>query len=107
MKVKLLKKIRKRFQITHMPNGFFFDGRRYEYNLFKLTDSTNEYYGSFSQCGRKEGTPQFTELHKIFETEKECINYLKSLIIRKLREEGYKGRKDNQLNMPHKKVWWV
>lgn len=44
MKVKLLKKIRKRFSIIHMPKGFVDnDGDLYDYNLFKLVDKSNDY----------------------------------------------------------------
>ena len=106
MKVKLLKKVRKRFQIVHMPLGFTAFGERFEYNLFKLTDSNNEYWDRYAQYGRKLGNMQFQKDPFIFETEKECINYLKSEIIAKLRREGYTGRKDTQMNRAHKKVWF-
>ena len=106
MKVKLLKKVRKRFEIIHIPNGFRSSGIRYEYNLFRLIDSTNQFYERFSQLGHKEGQ-QFTEEHQIFETEKECIDYLKSLIVSRLRSEGYLGRRDKKMKLAEKKVWYV
>lgn len=107
MKIKLLKKVRKRFKITHMPMGFTSCGERYEYNLFKLTDSTNEYWERYAQLGRKPGKQQFKKDPFIFETEKECIDYLKGEILEKLRGEGYTGRKDAHMKQAHKKVWYI
>jgi hypothetical protein len=43
MKVKLLKKIRKRYSITHYPNGVFLYGDFEEGPLTLLTDSENKY----------------------------------------------------------------
>ena len=106
MKARLLKKTRKRFQIIHMPLGFTAFGERYEYNLFKLTDSRNEYWDQYAQLGKKPGEQQFQKDEFIFETEKECIDYLKSEIIERLREEGHTGRKDIHMKQAHKKVWF-
>lgn len=106
MKVKLLKKIRKRFKIIHMPMGFTEFGERYEYNLFKLTDSTNEYWNRYVQCGRKPGEMQFQKDRLIFQTEKECVDHLKTEILEKLRREGFTGRKDSLMKSKHKKVWY-
>jgi len=36
MKVKLLKKVRKRFSIIHLPKGMFYLDEEYNYNLFKI-----------------------------------------------------------------------
>ncbi len=106
MKTRLLKKVRKRFEITHMPKGFTYCGERFEYNLFRLTDSTNQYFDRFAQLGRKEGELQFQTDDKIFSSEKDCIYYLQRLIIAKLRSEGHLGRKDHYIKKAHKKVWW-
>ena len=99
MKAKLLKKARKRFQIIHMPLGFTAFGERYEYNLFKLTDSTNQYWESFVQCGKKPGERQFNQDQLIFETEKECVDRLKTEILDRLRREGYTGKKDHDMKL--------
>lgn len=107
MKVKLLKKVRKRFKITHLPMGFTSNGERYEYNLYMLTDSTNEYFERYVQCGRNSGEIQFQKDEYIFETEKECIDCLKKMIILRLRNEGYIGRKDHQMKQSEKKVWYL
>jgi hypothetical protein len=105
MKTKLLKKTRKRFEIIHMPKGFTSCGNRYEFNLFKLTDSTNSWFERYSQLGRKDCKMQFCEPHHIFETEKECIERLQKIIISRLRDEGHLGRKDYVIKKLHKKVW--
>jgi hypothetical protein len=105
MKTKLLKKSRKRFEIIHMPKGFTSCGNRYEYNLYKLTDSTNEWYERYAQLGRKDDNIQFQKDEFIFETESECIYYLKQCILNRLRGEGHLGRKDVWMKKKHKKVW--
>ena len=105
MKTKLLKKSRKRFEIIHMPKGFTSWGNRYEYNLYKLTDSTNEWYERYAQLGRKDDNIQFQKDEFIFETESECIYYLKQCILNRLRGEGHLGRKDVWMEKKHKKVW--
>ena len=43
MKVKLLKKIRKRYSITHYPNGVFLWGDFYKGPITLLTDSYDDY----------------------------------------------------------------
>ena len=106
MKVKLLKKARRRFEITHMPKGFTAWGDRYEYNLYKLTDSTNEFYERYAQLGRKDGNTQFQKDEFIFETESECMAYLKQCILNRLRSEGHLGRKDKHMEKLHTKVWY-
>ncbi len=91
-----------------MPNGFTSCGERYEYNLFKLTDSTNQYYERIVQCGRDESkTDQYSPEHYIFETEKECINCLKDFIIGRLRKEGHRGHKDHLMEKTTKKIWYI
>jgi hypothetical protein len=108
MKTKLLKKVRKRFEIFHLPKGFTSFGNRYKYNLFKLTDSTNKFYEHYAQLkfdGSKE--KQFCYSAQIFNSEKECINYLKSEIIYRLRKEGNRGAKDKKIENSEKKVWHI
>ena len=46
-------------------------------------------------------------VHEIFDTEKECIDYLKSRIIVRLKHEGYKQRKDKIIQNSVKKVWSI
>ena len=43
MKVKLLKKVRKRFDIIHHPNGVFIDNRHHDFNLFELIGNDKTY----------------------------------------------------------------
>jgi hypothetical protein len=107
MKTKLLKKVRKRFDIIHMPKGFTSCGERFEYNLYRLTDSTNQWYERYSQLGRKDSNIQFQKDEFIFQTESECIYHLKQCILDRLRSEGHLGRKDNHMKKSHKKVWYI
>jgi hypothetical protein len=107
MKIKLLKKVRNRFQIIHMPKGFSNFGETYDYNLFELRDSDSYYFGRFAQLGRKNQDVQFCESSAIFETEKECIDFLKSIIIQQLKKEGYQNSKDKNIKKYHKKVWYI
>ena len=109
MKVKLLKKVRKRFEIFHLPNGFTdYDGNIYDSNLFVMYDNNNEYNREYVQLGiNTRKAYQFCCPDKIFNTEKECMNYLFQYIILRLRKEGYKGRKDNVRFKSSKKVWYV
>ncbi len=108
MKIKLLRKVRKRFDIIHMPEGFTYSGSVYDYNLFKLVDHTNQFFEVYTQLGPKPNSDvQFCDKSRIFETEAECINYLKDLIISRLRSEGYRSAKDNKRKRKHRKVWYV
>lgn len=103
MKTKLLKKTRKRFEISHLPNGFVLNGRIFDYNLFLLEDATNEYYQVYAQLGRSENK-QFCD--EVFETEKECISYLKDTIIWRLKKEGHKNRKMKTIHTKKTLVWY-
>jgi hypothetical protein len=105
MKTKLLKKVRKRFEIIHMPAGFVECGERYEYNLFKLTDSTNSWYERFAQLEYRQGKQQFCEDHNIFQTKADCIYSLQKLIVKRLISEGHRGKKDRAIRNSHFKVW--
>jgi hypothetical protein len=107
MKVKLLKKVRKRFEIFHLPKGLVDDGTHYDYNLFRLVDNNKSDFDwnfKYAQIGRKEGRNQWVE--QIFDTEEEGINYLKSVIIKRLKSEGHKQRKDKTIQIVQKKVWY-
>lgn len=105
MKTKLLKKVRKRYTITHMPNGFVSMGRHYEYNLYKLTDSHSEYYYDIVQCGRIEGKKPYCK--EVFETEQECIAHLKDIIIYRLKKEGHLNRKMRIAENTHEKKYYI
>jgi hypothetical protein len=105
MKAKLLRKIRKRFSIHHYPNGVSSFGEIYDYNIFELVDSTNSWGSRSVQLGRKMSKLQYVTDDRIFDTEKECIDYLKSDIVRILRKEGHIGKKDRDLKK-FEKVWF-
>jgi hypothetical protein len=108
MKAKLLKKIRKRFQITHHPKGITEHGEKYEFNLFILKDDTNQFYNRATQCGFDHSKErQYCEANRIFKTEKECIDHLKSLIVSRLRSEGFRGNRDRIMKNTARKVWYL
>jgi len=124
MKVKLLKKIRKRFVIEHFPNGFVGKyGRPYNHNLFRLADTSNIFLASSSPEDDRLGfSTKWVCLNPsanfrvdiggilgnvlAFKTSKECIDYLKQDIVQILRNEGYRGRKDKPGYRPVNKVWY-
>ncbi len=106
MKSKLLKKVRKRFTITHMPQGYVSGcGEHYNYNLFRLDDKSASRWSThnWAQVKRKDGQ-MYTG--RTFDTEQECLNYLKNCIIDILRGEGHKQRKDNLIQSKIKVVWY-
>lgn len=104
MKVKLLKKVRKRFYINQYPKGIIDCPG---YNLFLLQDERDSCYSVWVQCGvRVDGDKQFCESDLIFSSEKECIDYLKGRIIKKLSGEGYGKRRDKEITGSIKKVWY-
>ena len=106
MKIKLLRKVRRRFEINHLPKGLIIDKVHYDNNLFQLIDHKNGYfYNRYTQLGKKEDVNRFVD--DIFYTETECINYLKSIIIKILRSEGHKQRKDKIIETTVKKVWHI
>jgi hypothetical protein len=105
MKTKLLRKVKKRFEILHYPKGITIHNDHYNYNLFKLVDHEGSYYDKYAQLGGKLCRNKFVD--EIFDTEKECIDYLKSRIIVRLKHEGYKQRKDKIIQNSVKKVWSI
>lgn len=108
MKVKLLKKVRKRFEIFHLPNGKMYGDTHYNYNLFELVDNNGGYwpYDRYAQLGIKPGY-KFKFCESIFNTEKECIDYLRNNIIKILRSETYnQSSKSKRINNNKTKVWY-
>jgi methyl coenzyme M reductase subunit C-like uncharacterized protein (methanogenesis marker protein 7) len=105
MKIKLLKKTRKRFQILHLPDGIVEYGVHYNYNLYKLTDTKGWSIADYVQLGKnKLEEHQFT--NHIFKTHKECVDYLKQKIINRVKMENYDmGRKNKQITKKIIKVW--
>jgi hypothetical protein len=107
MKTKLLKQVRKRFEIIHMPNGFIgWRGGHFDYNLFKLVDKKEwGWNDQFVQLGYKVNKIEGQYCSNVFYTEKECIEFLKAKIVKRLRSEGFRQRKDKTIVDTHKKVW--
>ena len=54
MKVKLLRKVRKRYTITHYPNGLYMDKLFYNGPQTLLIDNTNSWRMATSQMPKKE-----------------------------------------------------
>ena len=107
MNVKLLKKVRKRFSIHHYPAGVYIVNDHINFNLFVMYDNKNEYGTVYTQLHRKPNCArQAVDKDEIFDTEVECINYLKSRIIRRLISEGYGKARRNRINKKSKKVWY-
>ena len=105
MKVKLLKKVRRRFEIVHCPKGIYYGGTHYNYNLFKLIDNSyGEGCDTWVQLGIDNKVKRYTD--NVFDTEKECINFLKSAIIFRLRSEGHIGCKDKKIIKLQNKIWY-
>lgn len=105
MKVKLLKKVRKRFEIIHYPKGFYSCNEFYNYNVFRLNDKNDILItrGDVQYCKtiteKKYGSVYYF-------TEIECINYLKSKIVAILKSEGYASANRSRINKTSKKIWY-
>lgn len=110
MKVKLLKKVRKRFDIIHHPNGVIVENRHHDFNLFELIDNDKTYcrHVTYVQLGYKHVTEgrNYCDYDNIFMTESDCINYLKGRIIRRLRSEGHQSCKDKKIINSSRKIWY-
>lgn len=91
----------------HYPDGIIFDKEHYKYNLYTLEDSNGDAMFStvYAQLGKRADGRKWTD--DIFETDKECIEYLKQRIIKRLIKEGHQNRKMRQLPLKSKQVWWV
>lgn len=108
MNVKLLKKVRKRFSIHHYPDGVYIGNEHFNFNLFVMYDNENEFGTVYAQLHRKPKCGrQAVDKDEIFDTEVDCINYLKSRIIRRLIYEGYGKARRNRVNKKSKKVWYI
>ena len=107
MKTKLLKKIRKRFDIIHQPHGHMYDNYHYNYNLYKLVDNDGSFCDDvYVQLGRTDTHNQYCS--DIFFTEKECIDFLKDKIVKVLKSESHTySRKNRNIQSKYKKVWYT
>lgn len=105
MKTKLLKKARKRFTIMHYPKGLKLWGKFQSGNIFCLTDSTTSWNNEMVQIVKNKNEHLY--IGNIFTEEKAAINYLKGMIIKILRSEGYGSSKESRALKAVKKVWWV
>ncbi len=98
MKVKLLKKVRKRFEICHYPKGITRHQIYYEGVFYTLYDNKvgREYRASINTTNIS---------HFICASDYDCINALKQQIINILNSDGYPSKKRNEITV--KKIWYV
>lgn len=110
MKTKLLKTIRKRFTIIHLPDGFISGGTHYNFNLFKLIDNTRPsgIGNHYAQVKKENSNKNFNYNCGIFNSEEECINHLKNIMLISIREEySYYSVINKKINNNQIKVWHV
>ena len=108
MKTKLLKRVRSRFTITHLPTGYIDnDGDRWDYNIFRLDDAKNDFNTEYAQLGRKNTDINKRDFAPVFYNEKDCIDYLLFIVIQKLRRNWPKSTKAKNLKLKEIKVWYV
>jgi hypothetical protein len=106
MKVKLLKKVKKRFKIMHMPKGVILFDEHLEGNLYVLIDEEHCWRGSGVYVEIKKPEEDLkTGFDKAFYTENEAIDYLKSRMIERLKREGYGTSKKNIVRKSYKQIW--
>lgn len=105
MKVKLLKKVRKRFSIEHYPEGVRIGNEFCNYNVFQLTDNGGEYYNTYCEL-KKEEDEKINFCAKKAKTEKECINILLEVIIERLRKDYSNLGKRGFARIKSSKVWY-
>lgn len=105
MKAKLLKKARKRFSIVHLPNGFLSGGEHYNFNIFQLIDDKATFGIGNYMFQVSEGTGLMCKfVERTYNTEQECIYAIQRQIIKRLRCEGFKQRRDRKIYT--KKIWY-
>ena len=113
MKVKLLKKVRERFSIIHMPDGYYdYDGRKVNGNLFCLHDTMCVPQNVYVQVGEYiiPGTKLVRNAvpdSRMFDTTTDAVNYLKDLIIDRIKYEYSKMLFYKHSDKTHKKIWPV
>jgi len=93
MNIKLLKKVRKRFTITHYPKGVYIAGEFYEGPIVFLYDKDNPRYGYHIRR-----VSEFCSIQL-------GISELKGIILEKLINEGYGKAKRNRINKKGIQVW--
>ena len=103
MKVKLLKKIRKRFSIEHFPEGVRIGDTFCNYNVFRLTDNDKPYFDKYCELNPPEDKLKFCSDSAL--TEKECINFLLGIVLQRLRSEYTSLGKSGFKRIKSSKVW--
>lgn len=94
MKTKLLKKVRKEYSIELYPIGSFIYNHRVKHPTYVLRCSSYPYF--FRSVVLNSSDKINVDSKEIKFSEKDCINYLKSLIIRHLTEVRNFNRKKSK-----------
>lgn len=104
MKVKLLKKVRKRFSIEHYPEGVRIGDTFCNYNVFFLLDNSGEYAHTYCELKNEDEKINFCSMKA--ETSVECINLLLDVIIQRLRVDYSNLGKRGFGRIKSSKVWY-
>ena len=107
MKIKLLKKARKRFTITHYPNGITLHGNLYKVNVMKLSDNDNSFYTEeYVQINQPDPKIERKFCDRKADSKEEAINIFKDKIVQILKDQYLSlGRKRNSVKS--NKVWYL
>ncbi len=92
MKVKLLKKIRKRYEIKYWPNGLFIDGDYYSGPIMRLVDLNS----MFRECTYRIAEPLSKE---------EAYNLLYERLLTWIQQE-YGTFKSRRRKITSEKLWY-
>lgn len=88
MKVKLLKIIRKRYSITHYPNGRYFSGDYVDYPVTVLEDKEDSWRYKISSSPKEEAYKELLERMRVWI------------------EKDYKISRKRK-NIKEEKLWWI
>jgi hypothetical protein len=105
MKIKLLKKVRRRFKIIHCPKGIVRCNELYEGNYYELIDKENSWRNITVQVKSEVNWTYVSNQH--LSSDKEAIDYLKKKIIDRLKGGGYGTNKSKTTKAiaAQKQIW--
>jgi len=98
MKTKLLRKVRKRFEINYYPNGYSFGGDRWETSMPCVVLIDN--YTFFTSPIRHVASVNISKQNGYWE----CYNALKEIILNTYWEKG--TRRNKKLEKIEEKLWY-
>lgn len=104
LKIALLKKVRKEWEIIHYPKGLIMYREYVPNNLFFL--KRDREYSTEKAELRTENKPYVSD-SRVFLTEVECINFLKEIMLESVRKDyAAYTRRSNKAYSAKKKVWY-